>query len=525
MPQPGQHDTLPHPRGAGDSGPSARTALYALLALAASMSALFVAREYVTAGQIGFPSDTGWSDIVAGRAALTGFTDAGTPTVGPGYAAIMGLLDWIAGRDPFATAAAAKTIGLCALALTCWSLHRTVLHLVGATSLALPALALFAGLSSALVWSGASGLAVAPGIALVSVGILNHVVGRTLRGTAWTALATWFTPAAIPILLVGFAVDRTELPRRALIGAALMACWIAWHTANGTLAPQVPSPAEWWAWIQNWLALIGLTWRGAVHPPVIAFLAVAGTFALGRRGRYLVLAAVAPAVLTSIVEPGPGGLGRLLFPAMPAALILAVIGLDAIARRQSSGPLRGRRLAYVLLAMHVAWTVPQVRGVGTLYAWQVENTVQAGSAGRWLAVHARPGEAIATTAPGAVGYHTGRPVVDLNAIDRVSEYLLAHRPAWVAINVGVSVPEILVSDYETVNSVAFRRQAGVYPAGPLVTFRRTYREGIAFGRAPAYRLPRPSSMSAIRPIFMETDRIEPPAARSPSCTPRERASL
>lgn len=470
-----------------------------ILLLGVSAASLLIHERSIAHG-FGFPLDSGWLDAVIGRTLFQGEITSGLATESPAHAVVLGAIDALTGQSPVYTVFLAKLLSLFALTLIGWSCYRLVKRLTGKSPVAGIATILIIAVSPALIWSGVSGLGIAWGTALVALGLLDLHEGRPVRGTVYTSAATWFAPTALPILAVTLCSVRGNRATRGAIAAGAFGGWIAWHIATATPMVNTPALAHLGNWWLNWLALIGGTLDRGFHPPLLGIAAALGIWYLRRRSFTLLLAAIIPPIAMCLYAPGPGALGRLLFPTMPAIVALAAVGFHAIAERQSVGVLRGARLALLLLAAYIVWSGPAFWQTRNVNAWQVENTLQVGrNAGEWIRMQDRGASPIATTAPGAVGFFSGHPVIDLSRMPDYDDYLLTERPRWVAINVLTSVPAVLRADYEIVHTVALRVQAGVYPAGPLVVFRRAFTGGIADTmQMDSQRITRPSLRQRMR---------------------------
>ncbi len=452
---------------------------FGILFLSAATS--FLVHEHAVAQQFGFPLDSGWLDIVIGRHLLRGEM-AGLGSESPAYALILGVIDLLGRGNATIVVIIAKALSFGALVMTGWACYRFVRTLLPDALLGILTVAILVPLSPALVWSGTSGLGIAWGTALIALGMRDFADNRHVAGTAWLGAACWFTPIAAPMVLLAYGIrPRTRTIVRVVIGFVALTGWISWRLVSETSLIVPPGTRDWQMWGANWLALAGIARTGFIHPPLLALFAALGVLRLRRRALPLIAAVVVPALVLPIIESSPGAFGRLFFPILPAMFVLAAAGIDLVATRESRGVLRGTRLAMLLIVAYVAWVGPGLWNTRTISAWQVENTVRAGlDVGEWIRENARAGDVVATTAPGAVGYFSGHPIIDLSRTDDVDALIVTVRPPWVAINVAYALPEVLRADYEAVHATGFRVRTGVYPVGPLVVFRRMYRAGMAF---------------------------------------------
>jgi hypothetical protein len=441
--------------------------------------ATFIISELSIAGSLGFPLDSGWMAFPADRNTASSNLSGIFASESPIYTAFAGLVA-VCGGNTLLSLLILKTTTIAAIGLCCWWCYRLTSTITGGFRVSLAGIALLLPLSPALIWTGASGLGMAWGMALVARSMLDAQEDRPLRASVWAGIAFWFTPGALPVIVAVLFGNRGR--RVAQIGISVMfaMCWMVWRLWTDNTGIRVPSLYDWWPWATNTFALIGATWHSSIHPPLLLILAGFGAWRLRGRGRvYVATIALAP-VLIPFVAPHPGALGRHLFAILPAVFTLAAVGLQALASRSSRGLLRGNRLPLTLLALYAVWIGPEFWKARTLYSWQVQNTVAVHTdVGNWLNSNAAPGESIATTAPGAITSACDMPVIDLTQYSDIDNILLVTRPRWVAMSIGFRVPDVVAEEYEAVYTITFPVQARVYPPGPFVVFRRTYESGMA----------------------------------------------
>ena len=481
-----------------------------MLVLLALATASFLIYEKGVAHTFGMPLDGGWLDLAVGRSLFSSSVHpAASASESPGYALFLGALDALARQDTAQVVLAAKLLSLVALSLVGWGCLKLVRAIPGTGPFALLGIALMLPLSPTLVWMGVSGAGLAWGVALVTLGLVAFAYSRPIKGTLFMGLSLWATPGALVVLLGTFVATRERWGARALAAAVFLLPYAAWNLfVSGWSSPfpggafEFPSFWGWTVWMRHYLRLIGLTFVGGAHPMLLAAFAALGVWRVRRNGRLLWLAAVLPALVLGFLLPEPGVFGRLLFVSLPAIFVLAAVGVEYVAAQVTTGFLSGGRLALVLLAFYMLISGPSLWQMRCLSAWQVENTVQVGEkAGVWLAEHALRGEVIVTTAPGAISYFSGHPVLDLTRrpIRRLplEQVLESVRAPWVALNIGGVLPAVLRERYTAETSVSFRVHAGVYPPGPFVVFRRTY------GQSYASYLPSVRERSTVRSTLRE----------------------
>lgn len=486
----------PHPPAAANplpwwsKVPTEPVASLLMLALFGCATASFLIYEKGVARTFGLPLDSGWLDLTLGRALFTGIGEPfPSATESPGYALVLGIVQALASYDRAMTILSVKLLSLVALSFVGWGTLRIVRVMPGTGPYGMLAVAFMLPLSPALIWLGVSGLGLAWGVALVALGLALFVEGKTIRGTAFLGAALWMSPGALGVLVATF-LARTERWRtRLIVGVGFAVPCILWHIFAPGEAYGLPGWRQSLVWMRSFLALSGLTPTGGIHPVLLPLLAGLGIWLSGKTGRILWISVLLPPVLLGLVLPGPGMFGRLLFVCLPPLFVLAAIAVEFLAAQVATGFLRRGRLAVLVLAVYVVLSGPRLWQVRQATGWQVENTVQVGEKiGLWLAKNARSAEVVATTAPGAVSYFSGHPILDLTRKPMsdmpLGDVLMAAAPSWVAVNVGPVVPAVLRSHYRMETSLAFRVHAGVYPPGPMVVFRRLSGQGYASSTDP-----------------------------------------
>jgi hypothetical protein len=458
--------------------PSIPAMALVLLTLAAG---LFLTGERGTAQTFGFPHDSGWTDIgIARDIALKGSLNRLSATASPGYALILSPLSFIARGDHDQIMLMVKLAGMFALSLIAWACLTLVRGL--RTLSAQISLTVILALSPTVVWMGASGMSIVWASALIMLGMAEIHGSRSLRGAVMIAASPFISIAALPVAICAPFLSRRDLIPRTTIAILGIGLYILMNLALTDWSSPLPamvSPdisfARVGAWLIAFLSTIGL-WPG-MYTPLLVILAVAGTWRLRGDSIPLWIITIAPTIGLAFLLPTPDSARHLTYISVAPLIVLASAGVtESIDRLPKIPP---RVVLYVLLGAYVLWAAPAFRLTQQLYGWQVENTVFTGrKAVEWLG-DSPASESIATTAPGVTSYWLNRPVIDLTRVTTITDALHTHQPHHLLVNSGAGLPAGLKKDYRAVKSARYRIHAGVYASGPLVLFKRVFRESVA----------------------------------------------
>jgi hypothetical protein len=426
-------------------------------------TALFAATEWWLVGGWGFPLDDAWIHLQLARNFTWqhGFAfNPGEPAAGstaPGWTLLLALLRFL----PLGPVLVAKLSGVLLLLLTAWA-TRGLAQSYGLGGAAAMGAALIVVLTPRLLWASLSGMEVLLGAALATAGLWAHARcwqrGPSLLASALFAAAALarpeclvFFPLAILDRWPGRGEYRAELRRQVphiLLYCAILAPFV-WLNLQ---AIGRPLPNTFYAKVGGY-GLLGALADGAAgrvarclfYYPVTqtqeliqfvaensVLLAVAAPFGLlgllrQRRSKTAiallpVLAVVGYPLFRGLLAPFKGPTfqhGRYAAHLIPVLTVIGVLGLrqvgllwvsagDAPATRwrRAAGWIAWALVMANLMVMDVAYARTLGRDVGDIQRTHV-------AMGRWLAENTPRDCVIAASDIGAVGYFSGRRVLDV----------------------------------------------------------------------------------------------------------------
>ena len=461
---------------------------------------LFLWQEHLLAGGWGFPLDDTWIHLQFARNLSTGqgFSfnpgepiSASTAPLWTLVLAIVCLLPW----DPVSTAKVVGVLLLWANGLVTARLARQ-LGLEGRWPL-LAGLVVVA--APRLVWGSLSGMEISLYALLATSGVLLHLDSYD-QGPSWGAaalfgLASLARPECVLLLPVALA-DRWRIGRRT--GRLLRQCWLQLLVFAAILLPWVlfsmatlgrPLPNTFYAKVGPY-GLLGaaanldfvrvakalllypvlqaqeLGYFSLDHNLLLACLVPVGLLQMLRsRGDDRTSSWLIPLILLSypvargVLAPFKGAgfqHGRYAAHLVPLLTVSGLVGLRAAFQVLTHGgePARARWMsrwgtigAWGLVLVNLL--VLDLKQAQT-YGWNVQNiNAMQVATGRWLAANTPAGATIATHDIGAIGYFSGRRVLDTsglvtpqvlgyltpgeNADEGVLRFLQRERPGYLAI--------------------------------------------------------------------------------------------
>lgn len=419
--------------------------------LAVAASALFLLREHRIAGLWGFSLDDSWIHAVIARNLAEGHGYTFNPgesvsgSTAPLYTLLLALLYRATGNMIWS----AKVFGvLCHAAASAVIARAAVALDPPSRGRALLAGALYAA-SPLLVWGSVSGMEIPLYLLLVSLGILLYVQGRVLGATALWALGVWVRPDGILLLLVGLTAPGGARLKRLAVAASIAGGFMLFNFLVGGIAvPQsvvaktrlgLTGLGSVWTVIREWGILWGVPYRSVddpAHPIVLLPFMLVGAAALLRRYPVVSVFPFALPLALGVAAGSSGSHGRYLFPVIPFGILLAIAGLDAVARRV---PLQRLIVPPAALAIILLlWQGANAVEMSARHAWNVQNVNQMQ---RWFGTAAgritAPRDVIATNDIGAIGYFSRRRIVDLvGLVSRrrsLPENLTIYRPKLVIV--------------------------------------------------------------------------------------------
>ncbi|HET9250953.1 MAG TPA: hypothetical protein VFP58_02400 [Candidatus Eisenbacteria bacterium] len=392
------------------------------------VTGLFLYQEHRIAGTWGYSLDDSWIYATMARNLASGHGYSFNPgepvagSTGPLYTFVLALF-YLVFRE---VVWSAKVFGVLCQIGSALAIDATLrAALPGSRALPLWA-GLLMGVSPALVWSSLSGMEISFTMLLVSLGIYFHVRGRPLVAVLVWSLGVWLRPDGLFLLALAVIFGPVrDLPKRALVAAPLLLAYFGFNFAvDGNWMPQtvgakahlaVDLEERTWNLFREWAAIWGIPYRVTddLEMPVLLLpLLVIGAAVSFRRWPVLLLYAIGLPLAFSLFREHSGSHKRYILYVIPFGVTLAVLGLHAVTRRLR--PATGARLAALVAAVSLIWLFGYTARQAETHGWNVQNIENMQRLlGEFAGRVTQPGDRIATNDIGAIGYFSGRPVVDL----------------------------------------------------------------------------------------------------------------
>ena len=392
------------------------------------VTSLFLVQEHRIAGTWGYSLDDSWIYATMARNVATGegFSfNPGEPvagSTGPLYTFVLALFYFLFREVVWS----AKIFGILCQIGAALAIHGAVLRaLPGSRALALWA-GVAVGTAPALLWGSLSGMEISFYILIVSLGILFHVQGRRLLAVFVWSLGVWLRPDGL--FLVALAVvmgSPRDLPKRALVAAPALLSYFGFNVAvGGHWMPQTVGAkahlgfdpvGRTWNLFREWTAVWGVPYRVSddLEMPVLYLpLLAIGALATLRRWPVLALYAIGFPLALSLFRDHSASHKRYILYVIPFGVTLAAIGLHAISQRLKKRT--GVRLVATVTVACLLWQLGYATRQAETHGWNVQNIEGMQRAlGEFAGRITKPGDKIAANDIGAIGYFSGRPVVDL----------------------------------------------------------------------------------------------------------------
>ena len=460
-------------RGGDDSGakrrapalPSLPPAFPVVAGLAAVASAaLFLGREHAIAGTWGYSLDDSWIHAVIARNFATGHGWSFNPgeTTGASTAPLFTFLlaafyaatgpsVWVSKGIGIACHAAASVL-VCLAAFTL--LERDRSSPSHSSPPWLPSgIALLCGVLVAvappLVWGSVSGMEVPLYELLLVAGINWHLRGHGLLAVGAWAAGVWVRPDGLLLALLGAMLGGGRwLPRLATVAAVLAPYFAVQYLIGGA-----PLPATVYAkshvaanplgQVSDFFFQQRALWgfpggvgQSVSQSPLLLAIALVGIRAGGRRTRLLAAYGALFPLAFGVASSNPGPNFRYVLSLVPVAVVLASPGIGAIVSRVAR-PLRASAFA-ALAAVLLGVPALALSSAADAHGWNVQNI---DGMHRFLGEHFQnttsPSDRIATNDVGAIGYFSGRYIVDVAGLltprKPLPELLTEHRPRLLAV--------------------------------------------------------------------------------------------
>lgn len=414
---------------AGRAGPSRTTVWIALLILGSvvAVSGLYLKEERRIAGGWGYSLDDSWIYATMARNLATGHGFAFNPdqpvagATGPLYTFILALLYLLFSEVIWS----AKIFGILCQTGAAVALYAAVRALLPRRRW----IAVFAGLllatSPALVWASLSGMEIPLYILLVCVGLACYARGRNIAAVLVWSLGVWVRPDGLFLVALGCLAPPREMLRRAAVALPVVASFLLFnHAIGGHWMPQtVGAKAHFgfdlmgrtWNMMREWGAVWGVPYRALddLEEPVLLLpLLAAGAIMLLRKRPALSLYVIGLPLALSLFRADSGSHKRYILYVIPFGVTLAAVAMGAI--RDRLGRRSGAQIVGALAAVCLVWQLGYATREATLHGWNVENINHMQRVlGEFAGKVTKPGDRIATNDIGAIGYFSGRPVVDL----------------------------------------------------------------------------------------------------------------
>jgi arabinofuranosyltransferase len=450
------HQSSKHPPAGRRQARVARLDLLAtvtpILIIGATLGSalLFLAREQAIAGTWGFSLDDSWIHAVFARNVATGHGFSFNPnepvagSTGPLYSLVLAALYWITGEMIWS----AKILGvLCQAA--------SVLFLARAAGQVNPGdrwTPLFCGLlgafSPVLTWASLSGMEISLYLLFVCAGLYFYIAGRPILATALWAAGVWVRPDGLFLVALSLLGPRSLVPRKLLLIAPILALYVGFNAAIGhSLLPQTVATkahfgvhADWMMnLIREWGTLWGLPYRHGdqlEHPALLLPLMILGAVLVARRYPLLVLYWVGLPIVFSLFGGSSGAHKRYIVYVVPFGFLLAAWGVGLIRRRLPSVPPASWGFVAVICLL---WQAVYLDRKATTHGWNVQNIngMQV-TLGKIAAEVTQPGATVGASDIGAIGYFSGRRIVDLVGLvtrrNTLPENLTLYRPAIIIVD-------------------------------------------------------------------------------------------
>jgi hypothetical protein len=212
-------------------------------------------------------------------------------------------------------------------------------------------------------------------------------------------------------LLAGIAAIAVLIPYFAFNYA------ISGHLFPGTVSTKSGFGFSWTRtsrWIGEFFNLQGVPYGGYEinHPIIWIPLWIAGAILTWRRSWPLGCFVVTFPLVFSAFYPNASSHQRYLFPIIPPAMVLGVLGIREIGRLMK--PAHGKWAVGLVTAAVLVWTGSIIGDKAEKLGWNVQNiNAMHVHLGMWLKTTTATTDTIAVNDVGAIGYHADRFIVDL----------------------------------------------------------------------------------------------------------------
>ena len=459
------------PPARGRARPQGRSPLDTLtpfLIIGASIAGavLFLSREQSIAGTWGFSLDDSWIHAVFARNVATGHGFSFNPgepvagSTGPLYSLILAALYWITKQMVWS----AKILGIVCHAASAVFLARAAGRLIPGDRWTPLLCGLLLALSPPLTWASVSGMEIPLYVLLVCAGLDFYLAGRQVLAAALWAAGVWVRPDGLFLVALSVLGPRSLVPRKILWITPILALYFGFNSIIGESAlPQTVATKTQFGvhvdWILNvfreWGAVWGLPyrrWDQLDHPALLVPLMILGAVVTARRYPLVALYLVGFPLAFALFRHSSASHKRYIIYVVPFGLLLAAWGAAAIPRRFPKVP---RGAVAILAIVCLVWQGMYLDRKATEHGWNVQNIngmqVVLGQIAAEVTV---PGSTVGASDIGAIGYFSGRKIVDLMG--------LVTRKNTLPQNLSLYKPAIIIVDMEWFREYAIRDSASRY---------------------------------------------------------------
>jgi len=415
--------------------------------------AVFLLRERAIAGLWGFSLDDSWIHAVFARNISTGSGYGFNPgesvsgSTGPFYSLLLAFAYSITGQMVWS----GKLIGIISHVAAVILMYRAGSHLKEKIEW-LPAMAAtMVAVSPPLLWASVSGMEISLYLMLVCWGLERYLAGKDVTATLLWSLGVWVRPDGVFLVALGMLGPTRTLWKRAAMAAAVILPFFAFNAIlGGTIFPQtvgakahlgIDLRGRTWILFREWAAMWGIPFRvddQLEHPILLLPFLIAGAVLLARRYPVLGLYAIGLPLVLSLFRENSGSHKRYIIYVIPFGILLALEGVRWMAERAAR-----RRAAAALLAVSLTcliWQAGIAANKATTHGWNVQNiNMMQRELGLTINQETAPDVVVAASDIGAIGYFSGRKVVDLMGLvskqRSLPENLSRHKPDVLALMV------------------------------------------------------------------------------------------
>jgi hypothetical protein len=431
---------------------------------------LYLRAEWRIAGEWGYALDDSWIYATIARNLATGHGFSFNPgelaagATGPLYTFILALFYLLFHEVIWS----GKIFGILCHIGASVAIYSTVLGLLPERRLLALTTALLVASSPPLAWGMLSGMEIPLYLLLVCVGLAFYVRSRHLLAIVFWSIGVWARPDGLFLVLLGILGPPREMARRLAVSAPILFTFFGFNYAvGGHWMPQTVSVkahfglnflGRTWTILREWGELWGVPFRRSVmldEPALLLPFLLLGAALTIRRWPILVLYAIGFPLALSLFLDTTASEKRYILYVIPIGMILATLAWNQIDLWMKQMKHRWRHAGMTAAAACLAMQVLILPGRAESYGWNVQNInkIQITLA-KFAGMVTQAGDAIAVNDIGAMGYFSGRYVVDLvglvSPLRTLPEKLEHYRPKLLVVFVSW-FPQYARDDPETGN--------------------------------------------------------------------------